>query len=107
MNAIKKVRLYIQAQPDTDASRALADLTRALADEREYALGQLYEIDLQAFDLAIELLRDWRLDRFYAQRLRLFDVAIGAGMPGEVHAGNVVRPAATKNEDAHAAVELA
>jgi hypothetical protein len=40
----------------------------------------LYELDQHAFDLAIELLRDWRLDRYYAARIKLFDVALSGVM---------------------------
>jgi hypothetical protein len=41
----------------------------------------LYELDLEAFELAIELMRDWRLDRYYAARLRLFDTILADVLP--------------------------
>lgn len=99
MNAIKRVRQYIEAQPDTAAARALSELAKALADEREYPLASLYEIDLEAFELAIDLMRDWRLDRFYAQRLRLLDVVIGDLLPDVLADDAATAPAADRAPD--------
>jgi len=81
MNAIKKVRRYMQAHPKSDASRALAHLAACLADERAFPLSDLYDLDLEAFDLAIELMRDWRLDRYYAARLKLLDTILVDVLP--------------------------
>ncbi len=76
MNAIKQIRKYLEAHPDTDASKILARLTAALAEEREFSLADLYKLDYDSFALAIDLLKDWRLDRYYAARIRLFDVVL-------------------------------
>lgn len=76
MNAIKQIRKYLEANPDTDASKILARLTAALAEEREFSLADLYKLDYDSFNLAIDLLKDWRLDRYYAARIRLFDVVL-------------------------------
>jgi hypothetical protein len=79
MNAIKQVRRFLLEHPNSPSARGLACLTEALAQEREFSLATLYELDAEAFDLAIELLRDWRLDRYYAARIKLFDVVLLAG----------------------------
>lgn len=81
MHAIKKVRLFIQAQPASAAAKTLAQLTASLADERPFELSRLYALDLDTFDLAIELLRDWRLDRYYAARLKLLDTIVVQELP--------------------------
>jgi ATP-dependent protease HslVU (ClpYQ) peptidase subunit len=81
MNAIKKVRLFMQAHPDSQAARVLAGLAAALADDQPFPLGQLYELELEAFDLAIDLMRDWRLDRYYAARLKLLDTILVDVLP--------------------------
>lgn len=81
MNAIKQVRKYLEQHPDRKSSFFLADLVEALAEEREIPLRDLYELDHEAFELAIELIKDWRLDRYYAARIKLFDVVL-AGLPG-------------------------
>jgi hypothetical protein len=81
MNAIKKVRRYMQAHPKSEASRVLGQMAACLADERAFPLAELYELDMEAFDLAIELMRDWRLDRYYAARLKLLDTIMVDVLP--------------------------
>lgn len=82
MNAIKRVRLYMQKHPTTHEARVLAHLAACLADERAFPLADLYALDMEAFDLAIELMRDWRLDRYYAARLKLLDTILVDVLPG-------------------------
>lgn len=77
MNAIKQVRSYLLEHPHSPSAAGLAQLTEALAEESEFPLEVLYRLDADAFELAIELLRDWRLDRYYAARIRLFDLVLG------------------------------
>lgn len=80
MNAIKQVRKYLEQHPTRQSSYFLADLVEALGEERPIPLKELYELDHEAFELAIELIKDWRLDRYYAARIKLFDVVL-AGLP--------------------------
>lgn len=80
MNAIKQVRKYLEQHPNRKSSLFLADLVEALAEERPIPIRELYELDHEAFELAIELMKDWRLDRYYAARIKLFDVVL-AGLP--------------------------
>jgi hypothetical protein len=75
MNAIKKVRKYILAHPQTEGARILGALAAALGEEQSFPLSDLYKLDFDSFELALALLEDWRLDRYYAARLKLFDVA--------------------------------
>ncbi|MFN9807413.1 MAG: hypothetical protein ACK56N_13435 [Betaproteobacteria bacterium] len=81
MNAIKKVRRFMEARPHSNEAKVLALLAASLAGEKSFPLGDLYELDLEAFELAIELMRDWRLDRYYAARLRLFDTILVEVLP--------------------------
>lgn len=76
MNAIKKVRRYLLKNPDRPASGVLRRLIVTLGEEGSFPLSELYGIELEAFDLAMELLRDWRLDRHYAARIKLFDTVL-------------------------------
>jgi hypothetical protein len=86
MNAIKKVRHYLLSSPDQASARVLRRLVVTLGEEGQFPLADLYAMDLEAFDLALELMRDWRLDRYYAARIKLFDVAL-EGLPESVQAG--------------------
>jgi hypothetical protein len=81
VNAIKQVRKYLIKHPKDPSSVILARLTSAVAEETDFPLGDLYKLDAEAFGLAIELLRDWRLDRYYAARIKLFDVVLSDVLP--------------------------
>jgi flagellar biosynthesis/type III secretory pathway protein FliH len=76
MNAIKQVRQFLLDHSESASARGLARLTEALAEETEFSLAALYELNAEAFELAIQLLQDWRLDRYYASRIKLFDVVL-------------------------------
>lgn len=76
MNAIKQIRKYLEKDPASESSKILARLSAALAEEAPFSLAELYRLDYDAFTLAVELLKDWRLDRYYAARIRLFDVVL-------------------------------
>ncbi len=83
MNAIKKVRHYLLKNPDQPSAKVLGRLVVTLGEEGEFPLNELYGMDLEAFELAMDLMRDWRLDRHYAARIKLFDVAL-EGVPQSV-----------------------
>ena len=76
LNAIKEIRKYLEKEPASEAAKILARLTAALAQEQTFPLSELYRLDYDRFQLAIELMKDWRLDRYYAARIRLFDVVL-------------------------------
>ncbi len=50
----------------------LARLPERLSREDSLELADLYALDWDSFQLAIELLREWRIDRYYAHRTDLF-----------------------------------
>lgn len=75
MLAIKKARKLIEAKPTDEASVALADLVLALETEQSYPLHRLYDLDYKRFELAMEILAEWRLDRYYASKLKLIDAS--------------------------------
>lgn len=75
MRAIKKTRLYIEHHPDSEAAKLLARLVLSLERETEFPVSDLYRLDFDRFKLALNLLDEWRLDRYYAGKGRLFDVS--------------------------------
>ncbi|MEJ8821568.1 hypothetical protein WKW80_05900 [Variovorax humicola] len=75
MNAIKKAREIIMADPTSDTARTLSSLVVALETESVFPLAKLYELDLKDFAVAIEILDEWRLDRYYARKGKLLDVS--------------------------------
>ena len=78
MNAIKKARHIILSEPDSETARVLARLVLALESDAEFSLSSIYTLDLKAFDLAIDIMKEWRLDRYYAGKVKLLDVSLQA-----------------------------
>jgi hypothetical protein len=73
MKAIQEIRRYIGTHANSKSAEILASLPETLFREESLALSDLYALDWESFELAIELLRDWRIDRYYADRADLFD----------------------------------
>ncbi|MGJ7530089.1 hypothetical protein [Variovorax sp. GB1P17] len=80
MNAIKKARQIITAEPNSEESLALARLVLALESDTDFPLASLYTLNLNTFGLALEILKEWRLDRYYAQKGKLLDVSYQASV---------------------------
>lgn len=76
MNAIKTARKFIQAQPDSESARTLTQLVLALESESSFNVAELYRLDLPSFELAIDILKEWRIDRYYAGKAKLFDLSL-------------------------------
>ena len=84
MNAIRDLRKYLSKNATSDSAKVLAKLAVALANERDFALTDLYGLPFEEFELAIEVMRDWRLDRYYASRMQLLDVVLNEVLPEEL-----------------------
>lgn len=72
MNAIKIARNLIAAEPLSDNARTLAQLVLALESDGSFGVVELYKLNLKSFDLAIDILKEWRLDRYYVGKSKLF-----------------------------------
>lgn len=89
MRAIKKARRQIESDPTSNAGRTLSDLVLALESNGSFELGRIYDLDPDTCTLALELLEEWRLDRYYAGKARLFDLSWQAReLPAGTDAGN-------------------
>ncbi len=76
MRAIKEARKYIERSPNNANAKTLSRLVLALESEAQFPIADLYLLDYDKFKLAIEILDEWRLDRHYASKARLFDVSM-------------------------------
>lgn len=74
MNNIKKAAKFVQSKPDATESKVLIALAVALETNADFPVYQLYDMDREAFKLALGMIDDWRLDRYYLSRLRLLDL---------------------------------
>lgn len=91
MLALKKARKLIESNPTSPASKTLIELVRALDESSEFVLADIYQLDHKHFEVALEILTEWRLDRHYAKRLRLvamsklFNDLVEASLDGDVN----------------------
>ena len=76
MNEIKKARRLIEANPHTDAAKTLAALVLALESEEKFDLAALYKLNYDNFNLAIDILKEWRLDRYFSGKAKLHDLSV-------------------------------
>jgi hypothetical protein len=82
VNAIKSARKFIVANPSSESARTLAQLVLALESETQFNVAELYKLDLETFEIAIDILKEWRIDRYYAGKAKLFDLSVQVtGLP--------------------------
>ena len=79
MRALKQARKLIEKKPESPAAQALSSLVVALESETPFALQTLYQLDYDNFELALDLLKEWRLDRYYMSKVRLLDLSVQLG----------------------------
>lgn len=65
MDAIITAEHYIASNPGATDAGVLRALLEALQDGNPFDLQRLYELNLSSFDLAVEVLNAWRLQRYY------------------------------------------
>jgi hypothetical protein len=78
LHAIKQIGKYLAKNPTSESAGALVQFATALAEERNFSLGDLYRLNYEEFELAIDLLKDWRVDRYYAGEIKLFETVLKA-----------------------------
>lgn len=74
MNAAKKIRKLIESGAAEGDVAVLVDLARSLETGVPFQLSQLNALDMRNFDLAMELIADWRFDHHIPARRKLTDV---------------------------------
>jgi hypothetical protein len=75
MQAIKKARKIIEKDISKPFAQLLSKLIVALESEENFQLRQLYELNPSEFDLVIEILKEWRIDRHYMSKSKTFAAA--------------------------------
>lgn len=78
MLALKKTRKLIESDPDQASAQILSSLVVSLESNQPFQLATLYQLDYESFRLALDLLAEWRLDRYYSSKVRLLDVSVHA-----------------------------
>lgn len=76
MRALKKTRRLIEKNPGDPTAQLLSELVVALETEAPFKLSGLYQLKFNDFELAIALIAEWRLDRYYTSKAILLDLAV-------------------------------
>lgn len=76
MIALKKARKLIEKKYGEPAADILSGLVLALESEVPFKLSALYRLDYDDFNLAIEVITEWRLDRYYTSKAVLLDLSM-------------------------------
>ncbi len=79
MRAINTARKLIKADPLSPSAVVMADLVLALETKANYPLADIYKLNYKDFELAIEIIKDWRIDRYYVGKGKLIDIAVQSG----------------------------
>jgi len=67
-NAVKTIAKYIRKEPDNEQAAVLRGLCSALENGECFAIHQIYDLDKKTFEMALELLEEWRFDRHVVER---------------------------------------
>jgi hypothetical protein len=78
MRAIKKARKIIQNDPSSDVGKALTLLILSLETDTDFPLNKIYSLGMDDFELVMEVMKDWRLDRYYEGKAKAISTAIEA-----------------------------
>jgi len=78
MRAIKKAKKIIEKNPELALAKVLSQLVLSLESDTEFQIKQLYELPQDEFDFAMQILKEWRIDRHYMGKAKTFDTAYHA-----------------------------
>ncbi|RQO65754.1 hypothetical protein DBR44_18810 [Aquitalea sp. FJL05] len=81
MNAAKKIRLLIDSGESPEQVQVLKEMAIALQMKDDFSIDRLYQIDQRYFDVAMDLLKEWRFDHHIASRSKLIDMLLPEVMP--------------------------
>ena len=78
MQIIKQVRQFVATNPLDPSAQILARLVLALEAESDLAISDIYQLDYDRFQMALKVLEEWRIDRYFAGKAKLFDISLQA-----------------------------
>jgi hypothetical protein len=67
-NAVKNIARFIKRNPESEEATVLWELCKALEGDASFELHRLFNLSLKSFEMALELLDEWRIDRHIAER---------------------------------------
>jgi hypothetical protein len=67
-NAVKNIAKFIKRNPESEEATILWELCRALESNSAFELHKLFSLDLKSFEMAMDVLDEWRIDRLISER---------------------------------------
>lgn len=80
MSKVKDLEKRLMNGSDDPSKAILKEVVKAMCLEEKLNMAILYELPLEDFQLAIDTLKRWRLDRYTKTRDRIMELV---SMPGE------------------------
>ncbi len=71
MNVLKQLEIHLKQGQEDDANPVFERLIRSLCLNSNFNLAELYELNYEDFELALKVLKSWRLDRYTKTKDRL------------------------------------
>jgi hypothetical protein len=71
MNVLKRLEKHLKQGQGDGANPVFERLIRSLCLNSSFNLAELYELNYDDFELALEVLKNWRLDRYTKTKDRL------------------------------------
>lgn len=71
MNALKQLEKHLKEGHADPANLVFERLIKALCLKEHFDLAALYELNYEDFELAMKILKAWRLDRYTKTKERL------------------------------------
>ncbi len=67
-NAVKNIASFIKRNSESDEATVLWQLCKSLETGTPFQVQLLFELRLKSFEMAMDLLDEWRIDRMIAER---------------------------------------
>ena len=67
-NAVKNIAKFIKRNPESEEATVLWELCKALESDYPFELHKLFNLSLKSFEMAMDVLDEWRIDRLITER---------------------------------------
>lgn len=75
MNKLRKLEEHMLNAASKPEKKTFKKLIRALCLKEDFNLGTLYDLSYTDFELAMDVMKSWRLDRYTKTKERLKELA--------------------------------
>lgn len=76
MNTLKKLEKCLIKKPGSPDTIVFRHLVEALCLKEKFDLSELYDLSYDDFNLALEIMKDWRLDQYTKTKQRLRELVL-------------------------------